>query len=63
MNNYNTMPPVLTKAHQTLDKAIDLCYRPQPFQSETKRIEYLLELYDKYTSGLFASNKKSKKKN
>ena len=24
------MPPVLVKAHQELDKAVDLCYRPQP---------------------------------
>jgi hypothetical protein len=26
-----TMPPDLVKAHQNLDKAVDLCYRPQPF--------------------------------
>ncbi|MBL7721088.1 MAG: class I SAM-dependent DNA methyltransferase, partial [Chitinophagaceae bacterium] len=49
----NTMPPALVKAHQQLDKAVDLCYRPQPFLNETKRIEYLFELYDKYTAGLF----------
>jgi len=53
----NTMPPVLVKAHQTLDKAVDLCYRPQPFQNETKRIEFLFELYDKYTAGMFALGK------
>jgi hypothetical protein len=58
----NTMPPVLVKAHQVLDKAVDLCYRPQPFTSEAKRIEYLFELYDKYTSGLFAGEGKKKKK-
>lgn len=58
----NTMPPVLVKAHQALDKAVDLCYRPQPFASETKRIEYLFELYDKYTAGLFVEEKKGKKK-
>src|SRR5690606_34059149 len=40
----NTMPPVLVKAHQALDKAVDLCYRPQPFTSEAKRIEFLFEL-------------------
>ncbi len=49
----NTMPPVLVKAHQALDKAVDLCYRSQPFPNETKRIEFLFELYDKYTSGMF----------
>lgn len=58
----NTMPPVLVKAHQQLDKAVDLCYRPQAFINETKRIEYLFELYDKYTAGLFVKEKKTKKK-
>ncbi len=58
----NTMPPVLVKAHQQLDKAVDLCYRPQPFPNETKRIEFLFELYDRYTAGLFVADKKVKKK-
>ena len=57
----NTMPPALVKAHQQLDKAVDLCYRPQPFINETKRIEFLFELYDKYTAGLFVKEKKGKK--
>jgi hypothetical protein len=57
----NTMPPVLVKAHQQLDKAVDLCYRPQPFPSETKRIEYLFELYDQYTAGRFQKEKKKPK--
>jgi hypothetical protein len=56
----NTMPPVLVKAHQQLDKAVDLCYRPQPFTSEAKRIEYLFELYEKYTGGLFPTVKKTR---
>lgn len=58
----NTMPPALVKAHQALDKAVDLCYRSQPFPNETKRIEFLFELYDKYTAGLFVKEKKSKLK-
>lgn len=57
-----TMPPALVKAHNELDKAVDLCYRAQTFASETKRIEFLFELYDKYTSGLFATEKKEKNK-
>ncbi|MCX6278772.1 MAG: N-6 DNA methylase [Bacteroidetes bacterium] len=57
-----TMPPDLVKAHQELDKAVDLCYRPQPFLNETKRIEFLFELYEKYTAGLFAKEKNSSKK-
>ncbi len=56
----NTMPPVLVKAHQALDKAVDLCYRPQAFINETKRIEFLFELYDKYTNGMFAKEPKKK---
>jgi len=54
-----TMPPSLVKAHNQLDKAVDLAYRPQPFVSETKRIEFLFDLYDKYTVGLFVNPKKN----
>lgn len=57
-----TMPPALVKAHQQLDKAVDLCYRPQPFTSESARIEFLFELYDKYVNPLIASNEKRIKK-
>jgi hypothetical protein len=56
------MPPELVKAHQALDKAVDLCYRPQPFINETKRIEFLFELYDKYTSGVVCEREKITKK-
>jgi hypothetical protein len=58
----NTMPPALVKAHQQLDKAVDQCYRTQPFINETKRIEFLFELYDRYTAGMFRKEKKGKKK-
>ena len=39
-----TMPPDLIKAHQNLDKAVDLCYRSQPFVNELNRIEFLFNL-------------------
>ncbi|WP_322742777.1 class I SAM-dependent DNA methyltransferase [Synechocystis salina] len=52
-----TMPPELLKAHQKLDKAVDLCYRPQPFTSELNRIEYLFEQYEKLTAPLLAKQK------
>jgi hypothetical protein len=58
----NTMPPLLVKAHQALDKAVDQCYRPQPFTSEAKRIEFLFELYEKYTGGIFVVEKPKKVK-
>ena len=54
------MPPELVKAHNEPDKAVDPAYRPQPFINGTKRIEFLFELYDKYTSGLFSTIKKGK---
>ncbi|MEJ8756245.1 DNA methyltransferase [Pontibacter sp. H259] len=57
-----TMPPVLVKAHQELDKAVDMAYRPQAFTSEAKRMEYLFELYESYTAGLFAQEKSKKSK-
>ena len=53
-----TMPPKLVKAHQALDKAVDLCYRPQAFTSDTARIEYLFDLYSEYTAGMFPEEKK-----
>ncbi len=58
----NTMPPVLVKAHQYLDKAVDQCYRSQPFTTETKRIEFLFELYEKYTTGMFVEVQVKQKK-
>jgi type I restriction-modification system DNA methylase subunit len=57
-----TMPADLVKAHNELDKAVDLAYRPQAFTSEAKRMEFLFELYEKYTAGLFAVEKRKKVK-
>ncbi|MBN1463318.1 MAG: methylase [Paludibacteraceae bacterium] len=57
-----TMPPALVKAHNELNKAVDLAYRPQPFESEAKRMEFLFELYEKYTAGLFVGEKKKRKR-
>ncbi|MCY7351378.1 MAG: hypothetical protein LH606_12040 [Cytophagaceae bacterium] len=56
------LPPALVKAHQELDRAVDACYRPQPFPNEAKRIEFLFDLYDRYTAGLFAGTGKRKKR-
>lgn len=55
-----TMPPALVKAHTELDKVVDLAYRPQPFISEAKRMEFLFELYEKYTADLFTTEKVKK---
>ena len=47
-----TMPPDLAKAHAALDKAVDRCYRAEPFTSERERVEYLFALYEKLTAPL-----------
>ncbi|CAD5952516.1 class I SAM-dependent DNA methyltransferase [Planktothrix agardhii] len=57
-----TMPPDLVKAHQALDKAVDLCYRPQPFVSELNRIEYLFNLYEALSAPLLKVEKKKRVK-
>lgn len=57
-----TMPPALIKAHNELDKAVDLAYRPQAFTTEANRMEFLFGLYEKYTSDLFTKEKKEKTK-
>jgi type II restriction/modification system DNA methylase subunit YeeA len=55
-----TMPSDLVKAHQDLDKFVDSCYRPQAFDTEMQRIEFLFDLYKQYTQPLFGSEKKKK---
>ena len=58
-----SMPPTLIKAHSELDRAVDLCYRPQIFPNESNRLSFLFDLYDSYTADLFSvgAKKKSKK--
>ena len=42
------MPPNLVKAHRELNKAVELCYRPQPFPNDEGRVGFLFELYQEY---------------
>jgi hypothetical protein len=55
-----TMPSALIKAHNELDKTVDLTYRPQAFTSEANRMVFLFELYEKYTANLFTKEKPKK---
>jgi len=57
-----TMPPALVKAHNELDKAVDLAYRSQPFTNEANRMEFLFGLYEKYTADIFTKVKPKKTK-
>ena len=46
------MPPALAAAHTALDKAVDRCYRSEPFPTARARVEHLLALYEKLTAPL-----------
>lgn len=58
MYNSQTMPSDLRKAHQALDEAIEKCYRLQPFNSDSERLEYLFKLYEKMISEEETKSKK-----
>jgi len=55
------MPPVLTKAHEALDRAVDRCYRPEPFPSDRARVEHLFALYEQITAPLIPAAPKPKR--
>ncbi len=58
-----TMPPALVKAHQTLDRAVDACYRKAAFANDAQRVEFLFERYQQLTSLLPPETKPKRKKN
>jgi hypothetical protein len=57
------MPKGLRQAHEELDRAVEQCYRLQPFTSDTERLEYLFKLYEEMTKSgtLFEKQKKTRK--
>ncbi|MDB6065362.1 MAG: methylase [Pedosphaera sp.] len=56
------MPPLLAKAHTELDRAVDQCYRPQPFESDRHRVEFLFALYEQLTAPLVSMASKKPKR-
>jgi hypothetical protein len=52
-----SMPPALLKAHTELDRAVEKCYRPEPFHSDRERVEFLFALYEKFTAPLLPPTK------
>ncbi|MEN6425797.1 MAG: DNA methyltransferase [Phycisphaerales bacterium] len=58
-----TMPGPLLKVHQALDRAVDRCYRKEPFTSDRQRVEHLFDLYEKITAPLMpkAKGRKSRR--
>ncbi|NJL11632.1 MAG: class I SAM-dependent DNA methyltransferase [Microscillaceae bacterium] len=57
------MPKGLRQAHEDLDRAVEQCYRLQPFMSDTERLEFLFKLYEEMSksSPLFSKQKPAKK--
>jgi hypothetical protein len=56
------MPADLVKAHADLDRAVDRCYRSQPFSSERQRVEFLFALYESYTAPLLPAEKTKRRR-
>ena len=61
-----TMPPLLLKAHQKLDAAVDKAYEAsggkKAYKSDAERVAFLFELYQRLTSLLPADVAKTKRK-
>ena len=57
-----TMPAPLLKAHQVLDRAVDRCYRSEPFPSDRHRVEYLFALYERLTAPLLPAAKTKRRR-
>lgn len=47
-----TMPAALGRAHAELDRAVEKCYRAEPFHSDRERVEHLFRLYEQLTAPL-----------
>jgi hypothetical protein len=58
----SAMPKILVDAHRALDKAVDHCYRREPFKTELERLEFLFGLYRQYTEPLNAALDGKKKR-
>lgn len=56
------MPKDLRDAHAKLDRAVDRCYRSQPFPDERRRFEHLFAMWERLTAPLAAPPKKTRKK-
>jgi hypothetical protein len=57
------MPKDLFDAHRANDEAVDACYGKQRFKNELERLEFLFDLYRKYTEPLSVIEEKETRKN
>jgi hypothetical protein len=56
-----SMPSVLAKAHQTLDKAVEAAYG-RAFAADAERVAHLFALYQGLTADLFTEGKKKRRR-
>ena len=56
-----TMPPVLLRAHQAMDRAVDAAYRRAPFTTERERVAFLFEKYQGLVAPLVPKEKRGRK--
>jgi len=57
-----TMPADLSKAHSVLDRAVDRCYRAQPFPDERRRFEFLFARWEALLAPMLVGKKKGKRR-
>ena len=51
----NTMPPILLRAHRSLDRAVDCAYRAKKFESDQERVSHLFALHRRITEPAIAA--------
>jgi hypothetical protein len=56
------MPASLLKAHQQLDRAVERCYRSEPFPTDQARVEFLFALYEQIVNPLLPPGKKTRRR-
>ena len=51
----NTMPSILSRAHRSLDRAVDRAYRAKKFESDQERVSHLFALHRRITEPAIAA--------
>ena len=56
------MPAELVQEHRRLDRAVERCYRPEPFNSDRERVEFLFTLCEQLTAPLLPPTTRSRRR-
>jgi type I restriction-modification system DNA methylase subunit len=57
-----TTPAPLARAHGELDRAVDRCYRPEPFRTARERAEHLFTRYERLTAPLIPAARPARRR-